>query len=156
MSTVSVMTPIIVAAFPVLMQAVSGVAASMGFALVVEESDTNADANADGLSTTKVSTKLESSILGEQIGRNKKIVVSRGTTRIEFQVDARGTCVVCASSPTMSKMELEQLTKSVVGRVTQQYVYHKLVTELKGKNFNITQESVAADKSIHVQVSLNR
>jgi hypothetical protein len=40
----------------------------------------------------------------------------------------------------------------LIGRVTQQYAYHRIVTELKERNMVVLQEEVAEDKSVRIRV----
>ena len=46
--------------------------------------------------------------------------------------------------------------KEVAGRVVQQFAYHKLMTELKARQYNVVDESVDQDDSIQVRVRLGR
>ncbi len=152
MSSVSVMTPIIVASWPVITQAVIGAAASLGFAMAIDEGD--AQVNATGHES--VETQLEGSDIAEQIGTKQSIVITKGGVKIQFKVDGRGRCTVCASGPNLTKTQLKDLANEVAGKVTQQYVYNKLMTELQNKNFRVTSESVGSDQTIQVQVQLAR
>jgi hypothetical protein len=150
MSSVSVMTPIIVASWPVIMQAVAGAAASMGFAIAVNEGDPKTE-NAVHES---VETQLEGSDIAENIGKKQSIVMTRNGVKIEFKVDGRGRCTVCASGPNLTKTQLKAVADEVAGKVTQQYVYNKLMTELQNNNFKVTSQAVGSDQSIQVQVQL--
>jgi hypothetical protein len=47
---------------------------------------------------------------------------------------------------------LKRLGEALVGRVTQQYAYHKLVSELKDRQMTILQERVGEDQAIHIRV----
>jgi hypothetical protein len=51
-----------------------------------------------------------------------------------------------------SKAELKRLGEELIGRVTQQYVYHKVVTELKQRNMAIVNEEVTADRTVKIRV----
>jgi hypothetical protein len=51
-----------------------------------------------------------------------------------------------------SKAELERIGEEVAGRVVQQFAYHKLMTELKNRNYSIVEESVQEDDSIQIRI----
>jgi len=70
---------------------------------------------------------------------------------IEFKRDLRGTCSMCVTG-SKSKQELQKIGQEVSGRVVQQFAYHKLVTELKKRNYAIVDEKVQQDESIRVRV----
>ena len=42
--------------------------------------------------------------------------------------------------------------EEVLGRVTQQYVYHRIVSELQQHNMSIVDEEVGADQSVKIRV----
>jgi hypothetical protein len=51
-----------------------------------------------------------------------------------------------------TKAQLKQMGQDLVERVTQQYVYHRIVTELKERKMNIVDEQVAADRTVTIRV----
>ena len=51
-----------------------------------------------------------------------------------------------------SKDQLRQIGEELVGRVTQQFVYHRVVTELKQRGMAIVQETVGADRTVKLRV----
>ena len=59
---------------------------------------------------------------------------------------------VCMEGKGQSKAELRKLGQELVGRVTQQYAYHRIVTELKQKNMAIVDEQVTADQTVKIRV----
>ena len=145
-----VLTPLVVAAWPTLIAAVMGAAASMGFTAV------------EGVSvpqkTTKkkrVETDIENSeVVAEGMARGQKMVIQKGDITIEFGRDERGACTVCVTGEKHSEKELKKIGEEVAGRVVQQFAYHKLVTELKQRNYSLAEEKVLQDGSIQVRVRL--
>jgi hypothetical protein len=45
-----------------------------------------------------------------------------------------------------------QLGQDLIGRVTQQYVYHRLVTEMKERNMAVVHEEVDEDRTVRIRV----
>ncbi len=42
--------------------------------------------------------------------------------------------------------------QELIGRVTQQYVYHKMITELRERKLAVVDEEVAEDRTIKIRV----
>jgi galactitol-specific phosphotransferase system IIB component len=151
MSAVCVLTPLVVASWPVLTSAILGAAATMGFSLqaapVVEKE----------LKSRKkrVETEIENSeVIADQMGRGQKVVVTRGDITIEFGQDERGACTVCVTGTGHSDAELRSIGEEVAGRVVQQFAYHRLMTELKKRNYSVVDEEMLADQSVRVRLRL--
>lgn len=151
MSAVIVLTPIVIASWPAIAAAVVGATASMGFSLQGHKTYEEEDA----APTTSVETELEESeIVAESMARGQKIVVQRDDVRIAFGQDDRGRCTVCVSGPGRSKRQLQNLADEVAGRVAQQFIYNKLLTELKDRDYAVLTEERLADESVRVRVRL--
>ncbi|MCB9858783.1 MAG: hypothetical protein H6818_24145 [Phycisphaerales bacterium] len=151
MSAVCVLTPLVITSWPVLASAIAGAAASMGFTIqpaVVQ--DENRKVRKKG-----VETEIENSeIIKDEIGPGQKIVITKGDISIEIGQDERGACTVCVTGSKHSDVELRAIGEEVAGRVVQQFAYHKLMTELKNRNYSIVDEEVLADESVRVRVRL--
>ncbi len=72
--------------------------------------------------------------------------------RAVFTRDARGALRVCMEGTNQSRAELRRLGQELIDRVTQQYVYHRVVTELKARNMTIVDEEVAEDRTVKIRV----
>jgi hypothetical protein len=150
MSTVMVITPILIANWPAITAAVAAAVGAMGFASVQEGQI------GTGLSTsTKNREEIEvedSEILEAAAGTAEEIVVERDGVRATFSRDARGALKVCMEGHGLSKAELRRLGEEMIGRVTQQYAYHRIVTELKQRNMTIVDEQVSQDQTVKIRV----
>lgn len=150
MSAVCVLTPLVITSWPVLVSAITGAAASMGFAVKaapIEEQVKTA--------RKKVETEIENSeVIADQLSVGKKVVITKGDLTIEFGQDERGSCTVCVSGEKHTEKELKAIGEEVAGRVVQQFAYHKLMTELKKRNYNVMGEEVLADQSVRIRVQL--
>jgi hypothetical protein len=150
MSTVVVITPVVIASWPVISAAVVGAIGSMGFSVVRSAAAGAATQQA----SNRVKTEIEvdnSEILQASVAQ-ESLVVERDGVRATFSRDERGALKVCMEGEGCTKAQLQQIGKDLVDRVTQQYVYHRIVTELKQRNMNIVDEEVQADRTVRIRV----
>jgi hypothetical protein len=150
MSTVMVITPIIIANWPAITAAVTAAVATMGFAATQE-------AHASERSRTSTSNREEieiddSEVLQAAAGTSEELVVEREGVRATFSRDARGALKLCLEGGGLSKSQLRKLGEELIGRVTQQYAYHRIVTELKERNMTIVDEQVTKDQTVKIRV----
>ena len=152
MSTVLVLTPVVIASWPAITAAVAGAAAALGFVTkhAVEEM---VQQSQQVEAKQEVEVELhQSEVVAGQIKVGQEIVLSKGNVEIRVRRDERGRCVVCAAGKGLSKAELRQIAEQFAQRVTQCFVYDKVMRELKAKNFNVVNEEVMADESIRIHV----
>lgn len=148
MSTVMVITPIIIANWPAITAAVTAAVGTMGFA-ALQETEVSSVATA----TAREEIDLEDSeILQATAGTGEEIVVERDGIRAIFSRDARGQLKLCIEGGGLSKPQLRKLGEELIGRVTQQYAYHRIVTELKERNMTIVDEQVTQDQTVKIRV----
>jgi hypothetical protein len=152
MSSVIVVTPLIIAGWPVITAAVTAAIGSMGFTVVK-----GADAHTPALAQAKARTRAEidvedSEVLQEAASAGSEMIVERDGMRVIFSRDARGALKLCVEGEGHSKAELKRVGEELLGRVTQQYVYHRVVTELQERNMTIVDEQVGADRTVKIRV----
>jgi hypothetical protein len=152
MSTVCILTPIVIGSWPMITSAIAGAAAATGFAVAGAEKAPIAQTG-----RKKVEVEVPGSeVIAESLRRGEKVCIEREGVVIEFGVDERGALSMCVSGEGRSKQELESIGDEVVGRVVQQFAYHKLVTELKKRNYGVLEEHVEQDQSIQIRVRLGQ
>jgi hypothetical protein len=153
MSSVCVLTPIVVGSWPMISSAIVGAASAMGFAVAsggVQEQRRVSEEN-------RVEAEVPNSeVVAESMPKGEKLRIERDGVSIEFGLDPRGRCTVCVSGKKHSKAELRRIGEEVAGRVVQQFAYHKLMTELKSRGYQVMDESVQKDASIQLRVKLGR
>jgi len=143
--------------------AVVGVAASMGFS-VVRESATVArglrrllkrkEVQASASPVPRAEAKVKNTQLAaEDLDNVNEFVLQQAGVKIALRREKDGTVVVCAEGPGRSKAELEALANKVAQRLVQQLVYNRVVTELKSRNFQITNEAREEGDLIRIRVS---
>ena len=132
MSTVCILTPIVVGSWPMISAAVAGAAGAMGFAVTGAATVTE-----DSTVTSTVETEIPNSeVVADELPPGQTIRIEREGVTIDFGVDERGVCTVCVRGKG-GKAELKKIGDEVAGRVVQQFAYHKLMTELKQRNYNV-------------------
>jgi hypothetical protein len=149
MSTVLVVTPILIANWPVVTAAVTAAVGSLGFAAVQHEKQIGQTQK----SSNREEIDLENSeILSDSVGTAEQIVVEREGVRAIFSRDSRGALKLCLEGDMLSKSQLRELGEELVGRVTQQYAYHRIVSELHERKMTIVDEQVAEDQTVKIRV----
>ena len=149
MSAIIVLTPIIITNWPVITAVVGAAVGTLGFSAVHgSEAEQSHVAG-----TTREEIEVDNSdILASASGRGEEIVVEREGLRAVFSRDGRGTLRVCMEGKGHSKAELRKIGQELVDRVTQQYVYHRVMTEMKERNMHVVSEEVAEDRTVKIRV----
>jgi hypothetical protein len=152
MSSVVVITPIVIASWPVISAAVTAAVGSLGFAIVRGASSGPAESHSTAKSNVRAEIELEESEILQGAMSDETIVVEKDGMRATFSRDARGALKLCMEGEGYSKTELQRVGHELVDRVTQQYVYHRVVTELKERHMSIVDENVSADRTVTIRV----
>ena len=83
---------------------------------------------------------------------SQELVVERDGIRAVFTRDEHGALRLCIEGEGFSKSQLREIGEELIGRVTQQFVYHRLMTELKERHMNVVEEEVTEDRTIKIRV----
>jgi hypothetical protein len=148
MSAVVVVTPLVIGAWPAIAAAVTAAVSSMGFAAVQGREERRR--NPAG-ATTRAEIEVEDSEVFDE-GLPQQIVVERDGVRATFTRDDRGALKLCMEGEHLSKSELRAVGEELLGRVTQQFVYHKLMTEMQHRHMNVVEEEVTEDRTIRIRL----
>ncbi|HEY1684717.1 MAG TPA: DUF1257 domain-containing protein [Tepidisphaeraceae bacterium] len=149
MSCIVVISPLVIASWPAISAAVTAGVASLGFSIVASSARTSVEEHAS--TSRKVEVPIEDSEILEGAA-GEQIVVERQGMRAVFSRDARGALKLCMEGSAYSDAELKKMGEELINRVTQQYVYHRVVTELKQRNMTIVDEQVSADRTVKIRV----
>jgi hypothetical protein len=151
MSTVIILAPVIIGSWPVIAAAATAAAAGLG--LTAKEALREACQENEVDTNQAVEVELENSeILASQVASGKEFVMTKDGITLKVTRDARGQCKVCAEGTGHSKAELKRTAEEFTQKLTQCFVYHRTVSELKNKNFQMINEEVAEDGTIRVHV----
>ncbi len=149
MSCVCILTPLVIAAWPAFSAAVAAAASSLGYQVV-------AAANEEIVEKTSTNTvQLEiarTEVVTSQLGRAQRIVVSRGGVSVTFSRDARGKASLCVTGEGQDRAQLKALGEELSQAVVQQYVYQKLMDEMRSRGFIVVQEEASEDRAIRLKV----
>lgn len=153
MGAVLVLTPVVVAAWPIFATAVVSAATSLGYAAA-------ASAAGSRNSTRKTSNQSDalqlevphSDIVAGQLGRDEQLSVTRDGVTITFRRDERGKASLSVSGAGRSHDELRALGEEMSQRVVRDYVHQQIVSEALARDFNIIHQSVDDDNTIRLTV----
>jgi hypothetical protein len=153
MGAVLVLTPVIISSWPVIATAVAGAASAMGLMLKETVKESTKELQTETETERNVEVELsESEILAESIATDQEIVLTKGTVELRVKRDERGRCSVCAKGVGHSQAELKQIAEEFTQKLTQCFVYDKVMRELKTKEFQVVNEEVMEDESIRIHV----
>jgi hypothetical protein len=152
MSAVCILAPVVIAAWPAFSAAVVAAATSLGYQVAREAANEKQVATAQ-TNSNKVELEIErSEVVTNQLGRDQRIAVTREGVTVTFSRDARGKASLCVTGEGHSQEELRALGEELSQRVVQQYVYQKLMDEMRARGFNVVEEEVNEDRSIRLKV----
>ena len=163
MSGVVIIAPTIaMAAWPAVATAASAVLVAMGFVAVDEPVRTIAKEYVNGSGGVKekvgsgVRTEVELSNaeeVGASIGREQQLVFVKDDIEVRFSRDVRGRMRVCVTGDSHPKAELEELGRTLAGRVIQQYVYARVVEEMKNRTgMELVEQTVDDEDNIRIKL----
>ncbi len=146
------MAPVVIAAWPAFSAAVVAAATSLGYQIVSEAKGQGSSAAARKESNS-VRLEIErSEVVTNQLGRDQRMAVTRNGVTVTFSRDARGKASLCVTGTGQGEEELRALGEELSQCVVQQYVYQKLMGEMRTRGFNVVEEEVSEDRSIRLKV----
>jgi hypothetical protein len=152
MSTVLILAPVIVSSWPAIAVAAAGAASALGFTVKQTVQDALQENQHQETDQTVEVELADSEVLAQSLATDQKMVLTKGGVQLTVERDARGRCKVCASGRGHGKVELEQMAQQFTEKLTQCFVYDKVVRELKNKSFQVVNEEVMQDESIRINV----
>jgi hypothetical protein len=150
MSSVVVVTPLIIAGWPVITAAVTAAIGTMGFSVLPARA---APEKAVVKTTNRAEIDVEDSqVLKEAAVIESPLIVEREGVRATFSRDERGALKLCIEGDGLSKQQLREIGEELMGRVTQQYAYNRIITELQQRNMTVVDEEVDANRTVKIRV----
>lgn len=151
MSCVCVLAPVVIVAWPTFSAAVVAAATGLGYQVVAEVGKQAETTTAEG--PTKIQLEIpQSELVSSQLGRDQKLSVTRDGVTITFSRDSRGRASLCVTGEGYSDETLRALGEELSGRVVQQYVYQKLMNEMRERGFVVVEEETDANQAIRLKV----
>ncbi len=153
MSCVCILAPVVVAAWPAFSAAVVAAATSLGYRVVSEQTGQReqADVNEDQSRTITLDI-AQSELVTNQLGREQRLTVSRQGVTVNFSRDARGRASLCVNGTGQTEEALRALGEELSHRVVQQYVYQRLMDEIRARQFVVVEEETDENHVIRLKV----
>jgi len=155
MGAVCVLTPVVIAAWPVFSAAVAAAATSLGYSVVAEGVDRINQSLKENQAAKNTQVQLEianSELVTGQLGRDQHICVTRGGVTVTFTRDARGRAKLCVTGTGQTHEALRTFGEELSQRVVQRYVYQHVMDELRAQQFVVVEEEIQADQAIRLKV----
>lgn len=152
MSAVLVLTPVVIGSWPIITAAVAGAAAAMSMTIAktaaqeVKAEEAQAEQNAVEVEIA------EEQELARGLATEEEIVLTKGTVTLRVRRDARGRCTVCAVGHGHTKTELKAMAQEFSQRLTQSFVYNRIMTEVKTKGFQVVNEEQMEDETVRIHL----
>ena len=89
-----------------------------------------------------------------EVGGGQQISFVKDDLTVTIFRNDRGQVAVKVGGPGRSQDQLRQIGQRLGNQICQQYAYHRLVTELKERNFNVASEEVEEDGTVRLQVRI--
>lgn len=151
MSCVVVLAPAIYASWPMLAAAVTAAAAKASIGALHNRGQARLPCSSVR-STREIVEIPDSRILEDSRGGRGEIVIEEAGVRAVFRRDERGALALCMEGNGIRRAELRRIGEELVARVTQQFVYNRIVAELRSRRLAIVDEQVEADRTVRLRV----
>jgi hypothetical protein len=152
MGAVCIIAPVVIAGWPIFSAAVMAAASSLGYQLA-SEGARNLKPTTKVKQTNSIELDIErSEVVTCQLGRDQRIAVTREGVTVTFSRNARGKATLCVSGEGRSAEALRAFGEELSRAVVQQYVYQKLLEEIRARGFVIAEQETTEDRSIHLTV----
>jgi hypothetical protein len=138
-------------AWPAFSAAVVAAAGSLGYQVAAGARREMRGETAPGKAGVQLEIERSEVVTG-QLGRDQRIAVTREGVTVTFSRDARGKASLCVTGSGHSGEALRALGEELSQAVVQQYVYRKLMDDMRARGFNVVEEEVNADRSIRLKV----
>jgi hypothetical protein len=154
MSAVLILTPLVVGGgWSAISAAAAGAAVALGLTVRAAAKEEIASAEEEAAVKNAVEVEVKNSEVLESVATEQQIVLrAKGGVELRVKRDARGRCVVCASGKGKTKAELQAVAERFTEKMTQCFVYNRVMTELKAKGFQVMSEERAKDETVNIRV----
>ena len=152
MSAVCILAPVVIAGWPAFSAAVMAAATSLGYQVAAEVAKpigTVAEKEQAGSVSLEIA---RSEVVTNQLGRDQRMSVTREGVTVTFSRDARGKAALCLTGSGQDDAALRALGEELSRAVVQQYVYQKLMDEMRSRGFVVVEQETNEDRSIRLKV----
>jgi hypothetical protein len=154
MSAILILTPLIVGGgWTAMSAAAAGAAVALGLTVRAAAKEQIAEARQEAAVKNTVEVEVKNSEVLENVATEQQIVLqAKNGIEVRVKRDARGRCTVCASGQGRTKAELQAFAERFTEKMTQCFVYNRVMTELKAKGFQVMSEERAKDETVNIRV----
>lgn len=153
MSAVILISPIVVAGWPVFAAAVASAATSLGYSELAEKATERKTALFARPKRAEVELEVPNSeVVTGQLGRDQKITVYKDGVTITFRRDERGKPTLSVCGTGYSNEDLQAMGEELSRRVIRDYVYSQIKAEIEAKQYTVIDEEIDENHSIHLTV----
>lgn len=159
MSTVLIVTPIVISNWPLIMAAATAAVSALGYTVatdsILEMNDCRDDVFERDITKRRVREEISlenSEILTEAQNRGETLTIEKDNVKATFHRDIRGTLRLTIEALGYTKEQIRQIGDELIGRVTQQYAYNRIMTEMKLRGMEVVEETVEADDTVKIRV----
>jgi len=151
MSAIVIFAPIIITSWPMISAAVVAAVGAMGYTAVSvnQQVDVETEVNEDQGIELEVDN---SEVVGATLAREEALTFERDGITLKFRRDIRGALKITVKGESYSKSQLESIGSEVAQKVTQQYMYNRVISELQQNNFAIVDQEVGEDETIKIRI----
>ncbi len=150
MSAVCILEPLVIATWPAFRAAVTAAAHSLGYQLAFQASKSH---RASAKQATGVTLEIPNcEVVTGQVSRDQRIVVTREEVSVTFSRDARGQASLCVTGDGEDEERLRAQGEELSRAVVQQYVYQKLMDEMRARGFVVVEEETSENHAIRLKV----
>jgi len=150
MSAIVIFAPIIITSWPVISAAVVATVGAMGYTAVNVNQQVSEEESIDvGVVELEVAN---SEVVGATLAREEELEFERDGITLKFRRDIRGALKITVKGESYSKSQLEAIGDEIAQKVTQQYMYNRVISELQQNNFAIVDQEVGEDETIKIRI----
>ncbi len=147
-----ILTPLVIVAWPAFSAAVMAAATSLGYAVVEETTRANEPAR-KSKTVNHIDLEIpQSEVVMDALNRDQSVSVRRDGVTVTFARDARGRAALCVTGQGYHEAELRARGEELSRRVVQKYVYHRLMEEMRARQFVVVEEEIDASQAIRLKV----
>lgn len=142
MSVVCVITPVVIASWPIISTIATAAGAKLGFVLLKDKGRKKQKILDDDIEIIED----DSQILKETLKEEEEMVFIKGDLKITLSKDERDKIKICVNGKNKSREELKKIGKEFSNKIKQQFAYFKVKEEMKKKGYSLVQEEMEKGK----------
>ncbi len=140
-----VLIPAAAAAWPAIAAAAAAAATAMGYAA--------SRSSTDVAETVEVVLNVDNSAaLTDDLALGEELVFVKDDVQVIFFRNTDGQVAVKVCGAGKTEAALQAIGRQLANGLVQQYAYHRVMSELKQRNFNVVGEEVEEDGTVRLQV----